>query len=206
MKRMVVGLMLCWVLGMPAAPHAREVPPEAAGDAAAHEALRALENDMEQALNARDVDRLLSHVTEDVVFTTMNNDVRVGKSAIRAYYEKMLSGPGRVVDKLTTKFEVDGLTRLYGTTGLAQGSSTDHYVLADGSDFVVHGRWSCALVKQGEQWLIASFHYSTNVFDNPVLDKVERVSLSIGAAVSVVMLGVGFVLGRVTAGRPRGAL
>jgi uncharacterized protein (TIGR02246 family) len=201
---MITGLVLCWVLGMPAALHAQEVSPETADSAATHEALRALKNDMEQALNARDVDRLLSHVTDDVVFTTMNNDVRVGKDAIRAYYEKMLSGPGRVVDKLTAKFEVDDLTRLYGTTGLAQGSSMDHYVLADGSDFVVHGRWSCALVKQGGQWLIAAFHYSTNVFDNPVLDKVERVSLSIGAVVSVVMLGVGFVLGRVTAGRPRG--
>ncbi len=204
MQRMVVVLMLCWVLGMPAAPHAQEVPPETAGDSATHEALRALEDDMEQALNARDVDRLLSLVTDDVVFTTIDNDVRVGKRSLRAYYETMLNGPGRAVDRFTTKLDADGPARLVGTTGLAQGASVDHYVLADGTDFVVHGRWSCTLVKQGEQWLIAALHYSTNAFDNPMLDKVERVSLSIGAGVSVVMLVVGFVLGRVTAGRPKG--
>jgi uncharacterized protein (TIGR02246 family) len=203
MNRIVVGTMVCWVLFMPAVLRAQPVSPETAGDAATHEALRALKNDMEQALNAQDVDRLLSHVTEDVVFTTMNNDVLVGKNAIRAYYEKMRNGPDRVVDQLTAKFEVDDLTRLYGTTGLAQGSSTDHYVLADGTDLVVHGRWSCTLVKEGGQWLIGAFHYSTNVFDNPVLDKVKHLAMSLGALASVVMLVVGFVLGRVTAGRPK---
>jgi uncharacterized protein (TIGR02246 family) len=204
LNRMAVGLMVCWVLVMPAALRAQEVSPEPGSSAATHQALRALENDMEQALNMRDVDRLLSLVTDDVVFTMMNSDVRVGRDSLRAYYEKMLSGPERVVDTLTAKFEADGLPRLYGTTGLAQGSSVDHYVLADGTDLVVHGRWSCTLVKQGEQWLVAAFHYSTNAFDNPMLDRVERVSLSIGAGVSAVMLAVGFVLGRVTAGRPKG--
>jgi len=200
MNRMLGGVMVCWVLFSPALLHAQEArTPE--GDAATHEALRALKNDMEQALNAQDLDRLLSHLHPDVVFTTMNNDVRVGKDAIRAYYEKMRTGPDRVVEKLTAKFEVDDLTRLYDETGLAQGSSTDHYVLTDGSDLVVHGRWSCALVKQGDQWLIASFHYSTNVFDNPVLDLVKKKAMTLAGVGGVGLLLVGLVLGRVTGRR-----
>ena len=182
----------------PAAPVAAPPAAEAPVDVeATHQALRALKTDMEQALNARDMARLLSHVHPDVVFTTMNNDVVVGRDALRAYYEKMLTGPNATVRELTAKFEVDALTRLYGNTGLAQGSSNDHYVLADGTDVVIPGRWSCALVKEGDQWLIASFHYSTNVFDNPVLDKVKGAAMTFGGGAAVALFLVGLVIGRV---------
>jgi hypothetical protein len=112
-----------------------------------------------------------------------------------------MNGPDRVVRNLTAKFEVDELTRLYGNTGVAQGSSTDHYVLTDGTDIVVHGRWTCTLVKEGDQWLIAAFHYSTNVFDNPVLDKVKSAAMTFGGIAAVGMLLVGLVIGRFTARR-----
>jgi uncharacterized protein (TIGR02246 family) len=203
MKRILAGVMVCWVLCMPAALRAQEAaarPPEA--DAAVHDALRALKNDMEQALNARDLDRLLSHVTPDVVFTTMNNDVSVGKDALRAYYTRMLTGPERKVEALTAKFEVDDLTRLYGDTGLAQGSSTDRYALRDGSDLLIHGRWSCTLVKRDGQWLIASFHYSTNVFDNPVLEQVKKKAVQMAGVGGGVLLLLGLVMGALMA-RPR---
>lgn len=197
MKRTVGGVMVWLVLCLPWGVRAQEAE-AAAGNEATHQALRALKDDMQQALNAQDLDRLLSHLHPDVVFTTMNNDVRVGKDSIRAYYEQMMKGPDRVVEKVTAKFEVDALTRLYGNTGVAQGSSTDHYVLTDGTDIVVHGRWTCTMVKEGDQWLIAAFHYSTNVFDNPVLDQVKRAALLFGGLASVGLLIVGLVIGRLT--------
>jgi len=141
----------------------------ATGDEATHGALRVLKQQMEDALNAQDIEGLLRHLHPDVTFTTMNNDVRVGKAAIRAYYDEMMRGPHRVVDRIQAKFEVDDLTRLYGNTGIARGSSRDHYVLTDGTDAVIDGRWTCTLVQEGDRWLIAAFHYSTSVFDNPIL-------------------------------------
>ncbi|WP_426752277.1 SgcJ/EcaC family oxidoreductase [Myxococcus sp. Y35] len=168
----------------------------ASNDAATHEALRVLKQQMEDALNAQDIDGLLRHLHPDVSFTTMNNDVRVGKESIRAYYEEMMRGPNRVVDRIRAKFEVDDLTRLYGDTGIARGSSRDHYVLTDGTDIVIDGRWTCTLVREGDRWLIAAFHYSTNVFDNPLLTRLQHLAL---AAVTVTGLGalvVGAVMGR----------
>ncbi|WP_267573204.1 SgcJ/EcaC family oxidoreductase [Corallococcus sp. bb12-1] len=168
----------------------------ASGDEATHQALRAIKQDMEDALNKQDLERLLSHLHPDVVFSTMNNDVRVGKDSIRAYYAQMLGGPNSVVKKVTAKFDVDSLTRLYGNAGVAYGSSLDHYELSDGSDIVINGRWTCTLVKEGDRWLIAAFHYSTNVFDNPLLTKVKNAAMGFGALVAVAALAVGFFLGR----------
>ncbi|WNG42452.1 nuclear transport factor 2 family protein [Archangium violaceum] len=201
MNRIVGCVVACLVLFLPAELRAQEAGGNAAGVEATHQALRTIKNDMEQALNARDLDRLLSHVHPNVVFTTMNNDVRVGRDSIRAYYDQMMNGPDRVVQKITAKFEVDELTRLYGDTGIAQGSSTDHYVLTDGTDIVVHGRWTCTLVKEGDRWLIAAFHYSTNVFDNPVLDKVKSAAVTFGGIGTVGMLVIGLVIGRLSARR-----
>ncbi|MCY1074941.1 nuclear transport factor 2 family protein [Archangium lansingense] len=201
MNRTLGCVMACLVLCLPLSLRAQESGGSAAEVEATHQALRTIKNDMEQALNAQDLDKLLLHVHPNVVFTTMNNDVRVGKDAIRAYYDKMMNGPDRVVQKLTAKFEVDELTRLYGSTGVAQGSSTDRYVLTDGSDITVHGRWTCTLVKEGDRWLIAAFHYSTNVFDNPVLDKVKGAAMTFGGIAAVAMLVIGIVVGRLTARR-----
>ena len=202
MNRTLGCVMVCLVLCLPSPLRAQESAGGGAADVeATHQALRAIKSDMEQALNAQDLDKLLSHVHPNVVFTTMNNDVRVGKDAIRAYYDKMMNGPDRVVRKLTAKFEVDELTRLYGNTGVAQGSSADHYVLTDGTDITVNSRWTCTLVKEGDRWLIAAFHYSTNVFDNPVLGMVKRTALVYGGIAVVAMLLAGIVIGRFTVRR-----
>ncbi|QQR41368.1 nuclear transport factor 2 family protein [Myxococcus xanthus] len=165
-------------------------------DAAIHDALRVLKQEMEDALNAQDIDRLLSHLHPDVSFTTMNNDVRVGKESIRAYYDEMMRGPNRVVDRIQAKFEVDDLTRLYGDTGIARGSSRDHYVLTDGTDIVIDGRWTCTLVREGDRWQIAAFHYSTNVFDNPLLTRVKHLALAGATVIGLGALVAGAAIGR----------
>ncbi|QDE90717.1 DUF4440 domain-containing protein [Myxococcus xanthus] len=165
-------------------------------DAAPHDALRVLKQEMEDALNAQDIDRLLSHLHPEVSFTTMNNDVRVGKESIRAYYDEMMRGPNRVVDRIQAKFEVDDLTRLYGDTGIARGSSRDHYVLTDGTDMVIDGRWTCTLVREGDRWRIAAFHYSTNVFDNPLLTRVKHLALAGATVIGLGALVAGAAIGR----------
>lgn len=108
----------------------------------------------------------------------------------------MMRGPNRVVDRIQAKFEVDDLTRLYGDTGIARGSSRDHYVLTDGTDIVIDGRWTCTLVREGDRWRIAAFHYSTNVFDNPLLTRVKHLALAGATVIGLGALVAGAAIGR----------
>lgn len=166
-------------------------------DAGIHNALRQLKTTMEKALNERDLDTIVANVDPNVVFTTMNNDVRRGPEQIRAYFAEMLTAPGHVVKDVKVSFEVDTLTTLYGgDTGIAYGSSNDTYELTNGDKFNVKGRWSCTMVRSGDKWLIASFHYSTNVFDNPILDRYKSLLVPLGAGGAIAGLIVGFVIGR----------
>jgi uncharacterized protein (TIGR02246 family) len=135
----------------------------------AHDELRALKKDVEEALNKGDLDKVLTFLDKDVVVTWMNGEVSKGPQGVREYYERMTKGPNRVVDVFKTAPVVDDLTHLYGNTGVAYGSSKDYFKLTDGSEFTVPTRWSATVVKENGRWKIANFHASTNVFDNPVL-------------------------------------
>lgn len=208
-------LLVCLVLSLSLVSMAQEgtPTPEATPDVAstpvaseatedpAHNELRLLRQHMEDAMNARDIDSILEGVADDVVFTTMNDDVVRGKENIRTYFEKMMTGPDARVKDVKTKFEVDELTILYGEPdgtrfGVAYGHSEDEYTLADGTKFQVQPRWSATMMRDDESWKIVNFHYSVNMFDNPVVDKAMGKIAMIGSGALVLGLLIGFFLGR----------
>lgn len=192
MKRWILLLLMATTAGA-------QQPTNVATDEATHNALRQLKTEMETALNNRDLDKIVANVDPNVVFTTMNGDVCRGPEQIRAYFHKMLEEPGHIVKNVKVSFEVDQLTTLYGgDTGVAYGSSKDHYELTNGSTFDIDGRWTCTMVKSGDRWVIAAFHYSANVFDNPVLDRMKKLMMLGIAAAAVLALLIGIGIGRLT--------
>jgi uncharacterized protein (TIGR02246 family) len=187
MKRLFSVVLVC--MAVPAFAQAQ--------DEAVHNALRQLKTTMEKALNARDLDTIVANVHPDVVFTTMNGDVCRGPQQIRAYFHKMLTAPDHIVKDVKVSFEVDQLTSLYGgDAGVAYGSSKDHYELTDGDTFDINGRWTCTMVKSGDRWVIAAFHYSADVFRNPIVDRYKAAIWQAGAGAAVLALIAGIVLGR----------
>jgi uncharacterized protein (TIGR02246 family) len=174
--------------------HAQEGKP---AEDPVHEELRALRRDLVEAVNQNDLDRLLARLDKDVVVTWLNGEVSSGPEGVRAYYDKMMKGEKRIVDSITIDPTVDELTHLYGDTGVVYGSSQDHFTLTDGQDFVVPSRWSATVVKKNGKWLIANFHASTNMFDNPVLDTaLKRTARLVGAVAAIAGLFLGLVLAR----------
>lgn len=171
----------------------------------AHQELRDLRTKMQDAMNAGNSEALLEGVTEDVVFSTMNGDVVRGKDGIREYFQKMMSGADSPVKSVKTNFEADDLTILYGgslgepeTSGVAFGHSKDHYVLKDGTELNVSPRWTATMIREPDGWKVASFHYSVNVFDNPVMNQMRSSLAKIASLAAVVCLILGFVFGRLS--------
>ncbi len=161
-----------------------------------HNALRVLRARVLDAANKRDIDGVLGQMHPNVVVTWQNAEVSQGRQAVRAYLERMLKGPNAIVKSYHADYEVDALTALYGAnTGIAWGSSTETYDLGRGEKFTLHGRWTAAIVNENGQWLLASLHTSTNLFDNPLLRSAKG-ALWIGVASSAVAaLLIGWFLG-----------
>lgn len=162
-----------------------------------HQELRKLKQDMQDGLNSLDIDKKLALITEDAVFTTMNGDRSVGRDAIRQYFDKMLKGPNAAVKKVKVNFEVDELSHLYGdNVAVAFGKSRDEYLLNDGTEFAVEPKWSATMIRQNDKWLIANFHYSTNMFDNPVLTAQRKMFLLGSILIGLISALVGFFIGK----------
>jgi ketosteroid isomerase-like protein len=158
----------------------------------AHEELRALKRELEDASNKGDIDGVLARLDKDVVVTWLNGEVSLKPEGVRAYLERMTKGPNRAVNSFKTFPTVDDLTHLYGDTGVAYGSSKDRFELTDGRVFEVPTRWSATLVKKNGKWLVANFHASTNMFDNPVLDIAIRKTATWAGGIGA---GAGLLLG-----------
>jgi hypothetical protein len=102
-----------------------------------------------------------------------------------------------VVESVTSDFIPDALSVFYGDeVAVAFGSSNDEYVLTNGSTFNIKARWTATLVQKDSRWLVGAFHYSANVFDNPILT-TQRNALLIGGVVAALLFAViGFLIGR----------
>ena len=135
-----------------------------------HDEIRAMRDGLLDAVNRGDMDTALTYLDKDVVVTWENAEVCHGPDEVRAYYDRMMKGPDRFVQSFHTDVTVDALTTLYGeNTGVAVGSSHDSFVLMNGTNFTVDGRWTATMVRQNGRWVIAALHTSTDMFDNPIV-------------------------------------
>jgi uncharacterized protein (TIGR02246 family) len=136
--------------------------------------LRALMVEAEAALNAQNVDRFTALMTEDVTVSWLNAEVSRGKADVKAYYQRMVGGPGTILKKYVTKVSLSKPARFYGDIALADGKAADEFYPHARGEFRLDSNWSSTMTKRDGQWKIASLHLSSNVFTNPLLAEAER--------------------------------
>ena len=160
-----------------------------------HDQLRALREDFIQALNSRDYEAIIALLHPDVILTAQegkNLSLIRRQEGVRRYLDRLMVATGHGVESLRITPRVDDLSILYGDdTAVAFGSSQDHYRLVNGNEFDLKTRWSVTAVKEGDKWLLANIHVSTNLFDNPVLATVSRMAIWLAVGSFFVGLVVG---------------
>lgn len=166
---------------------------------AIHTELRALRERMFDAYEKRDMDSLLKDVAPEVVITWQNMDRNVGHEEFREFYDRMMNSDNGVVKNISSKFEVDGASFLYGDdTAVARGTQADTFTLNDGSHFTLNSKWTATVVRQNDAWKVASFHVSSNIFDNPILDVAKGWLMKAGIAGGLIGTFIGLLIGRAT--------
>jgi uncharacterized protein (TIGR02246 family) len=202
MIRKVACFLVCAMLALVSlgqtAPATRAGAPGAttgAIDDAAMAEIHAMRNALVDAFNKGDLEKVLSHVHPEVVATWANAEVSHGHEGIRAYYNKMMSGPDKRVHSLHIDPKVEG-RKLYGPAVLISfGSLNDEFHLTDGSKFNMNSRFSSLLVNENGKWLIKGFHSSGNLFDNAVLwIYVKKTATWTGIIAGAVGLVLGLIL------------
>jgi len=163
----------------------------------AHQELRKLRDGLLDAMNRGDIEASLAFLHSNCVITWHNAEVSRGHDGVRAYNNRVMKGPNRIVDTFHCSVNVDELSILYhGNTAVCFGSSDEHFKLANGRNLNIKGRWSATLVKENERWLVASLHASTNLFNNVMLDLARKTAIVAAVVCLLVGLTVGWLVGR----------
>lgn len=212
MRRLAVCLLSIVATGTSTAQDDVQVPPvdasgastpDAAAQEAIHEQLRALRERMFSAYEKRDMDALLTDVVPEVVITWQNADRNKGHDEFREFYDRMMNGENAVVKDISSTFEVDDLSLLYGNdTAIAHGTQADKFALNDGSEFTLNSKWTATVIKRDDGWKVASFHVSANIFDNPLLDVATGWLMKAGIAGGIAGLTIGLLIGRAFRRKP----
>jgi ketosteroid isomerase-like protein len=159
----------------------------------AHDELRALRTAVIDAITKGDIDAVVTYLHPNVVVTWQNNEVCRGHKGLREFFERMGKNAFKGYKVPPTP---DELTILYGgDTGVSFGQTIGQYKLL-GKDYELKSRWTATVVKENGRWLLASYHISTNVLDNPLLN-TARQSLYIAGGVALLLgLGAGLLIAR----------
>jgi hypothetical protein len=195
MKLNLTSIALAIALFAPVSLFAQDQ--KTAAENPAHQELRQLRDGLLVAMNKGDLDGTLAFLGTNCVITWHNAEVSRGHDGVRDYFNRVMTGPNKIVESFHCDLKVDELTILYGDNmGICYGSSDEHFKLATGKDLDVKGRWSATVVKENGRWVVASMHASTNLFDNVMLDLAKKVAVIAGIICLVAGLVVGWLLGR----------
>src|SRR5215831_18952900 len=80
----------------------------------AHQELRQLRDGLLAAMNKGDLEGTLKFLRTNCVITWHNAEVSRGHDGVRAYYNRVMTGPNKIVESFNCSVNVDELTTLYG--------------------------------------------------------------------------------------------
>jgi ketosteroid isomerase-like protein len=206
--RTIATTILCVTTAAVACGFAQTTPQTAGGSASAGAAdagvppeIKQLRDNLIDAFNKREVDRMLSYLHPDVVVTWQNAEVSHGREGVRKYYERMMVGPDSVVVDMRSNPVVEG-RKMYGDTSVSYGAMNDWFKLRDGTEVNLNSRFSAHLARQGDgNWLVTGFHASSDAFEGEVHNlyaKKAGTMAGVAGGVGGLIVGaiVGWLLGR----------
>jgi uncharacterized protein (TIGR02246 family) len=136
--------------------------------------LRVLMAEAEAGINAQSPDRLVALMSDDVTVIWLNAEVSRGKAEVKAYHQRMVGGPGTILQKYVTKVSLTRPARFHGDIAIADGKAADEFYPHARGPFRLDSNWSSTMAKTDGQWKIVTLHLSSNVFTNPLLAEAER--------------------------------
>lgn len=163
-----------------------------------HVELRALGKSLIDGIEKGDIDSITPLLHPNVVVTWQDGQVCKGPAAIRKFYADMAAKSKKTFQGYKVRPTADEPTILYSsaTAGVVYGHNVGRFHLM-GKEFEMPNRWTATMVKENGKWVMASYHVSMNVLDNPLLNAVKTAGI-IGVAIAAV---AGVLIGRMIARR-----
>ncbi len=160
------------------------------------EALRKLKADVLTAINTRNLASMDTLLHKPFLATVIEQDSFRNLEALNAYFQQLFTRDILRITRIHMEAEADEPSQIYtGTFAVARGSAKERYELADGRGFDIPTRWTATALKEGGQWTVLTLHDGTNFLDNPIINAIERKTLTFTAGGVAAGAVAGFLLG-----------
>jgi hypothetical protein len=85
--------------------------------------------EIEASINAQSVDRMVTQMAPEATVTWLNGEVSRGHEEIKGYYNRMVRGEKRILDKYVTAAKVGAPAKFYGNgeVAVADGTTEDEF-------------------------------------------------------------------------------
>jgi hypothetical protein len=183
-------------------PLMAQTPEPSAGDphAADRQALLKVFHQIEDSINSQSLAQMAAQMDPQAVVVWGNGEVSRGPKEALDYYDRMVKGKDRILEKYMTKAKLSGPARFLGNgdVAIADGTMEDEYFPIIRGSFKLDSKWTATVAKSNGEWKVVALHLSANVFNNVLLDEAKRaLGLMAGGGLVVGML-VGWFVGRRT--------
>lgn len=159
-----------------------------------HAALRALRDQIVEALNHNDADRLAACLAPDCSLTFVDQRHFTSASELAAYAEALRRERGITSIKFSPTS--DGPARFLGAdAAFATGTSQDSFIGSNGATTVIDSRWTATLQRTTAGWRVATLHVGVDLINNPILHHVRRTMSILACAGAGAALVIGLGLG-----------
>jgi ketosteroid isomerase-like protein len=161
-----------------------------------HQELRGLLTGIEQAINSQQYGDLAQYFSKEMKATAINQEFLASHADIEPYFEKWFGKNGKI-QNLEIKLTADEKTKFYGNNiGIVYGKGVERYVLNDTRHFDMLTRWTATVLREEDgRWRILTLHIGTDFLDNPLLNAIEKSTISFAGAGAGAGLRVGLILG-----------
>ncbi len=162
------------------------------------EALVKVFREIEVAINAQDIDRMVAQMDPRATVTWLNGEVSRGHDEIKTYYQRMLKGEARILDRYVTTAKLGASARFFGNgeVAVADGTMVDEFFPVARSPFRLNSHWTSTSAKINGEWKVVSLHLSANVFTNDLISEAKAAIGYVAGAAALAALVVGWLLGR----------
>ena len=160
-------------------------------------------HEIEAAINAQSVERMVAQMHPAATVTWLNAEVSRGHDEIKAYYNRMVRGEQRILDKYTTAAKVAGPAKFYGNgdVAVADGTTEDEFFPVSRKPFHLSSRWTATTAKVDGRWQVVALHLSSNVFTNDLIEEAKSAALYAAAGGLLAGVLLGWVMARWTGRR-----
>ncbi len=166
--------------------------------AADRQALIKIFREIEASINAQDVDRMVAQMAPDATVTWLNGEVSRGHAEIKAYYQRMVKGEQRILDRYLTTAKLGASAHFFGhgEVAVADGTMVDEFFPVARGPFTLNSNWTSTSAKIDGQWKVVSMHLSSNVFTNSLIAEAKEAIWWAAAGAGVAGLVLGWLIGR----------